>query len=310
MSVRTDSCVASVLIPTKKRLDLLRRAIASAFAQSVRVEVIVLDDGSADDGTEAMVRTEFPQAQYFRSDVSCGPTWQRNRGAGLARAPHLVTLDDDCELVDPETLRQTLAGFDHPRVAGVTIPFVNIHQDTVVRTLSPGPGVHATLSFFGGMVAFRRDLYLAVGGYRPAYFMQGEEGDLGLRLLQAGYVIRLGDAAPLHHHESRIRDTRRLHVLGARNSVLFSWFNVPQPYLLPHLVATTLKTAAFGLRAEHPRHVYEGIARGLGGAARFWAARAPVSTSVYRVGRRLKRAGATPLDQIEPFLSPLPPRHP
>lgn len=297
--------VASVLIPTRNRLDLLRVTISSAVAQSVPVEVIVLDDGSPADGTEAMVRAEFPQARYFGSSVSRGPTWQRNRGAAVAQAPHLVTLDDDCELVDPDTIRQTLTGFDHPRVAGVTIPFVNIHQDTVVRTRTPGPGVHATLNFYGGMVAFRRDLYLAVDGYRPDYFMQGEERDIALRLLAAGYIVRLGDAAAIHHHESRVRDTRRLHVLGARNSVLFSWFNVPHPYLLPHLLATALKTAAFGLRAEHPLHVYHGLARGLGGAARLWATRAPVSGSVYRLGRRLRRAGGTPLDEIEASLAPL-----
>lgn len=310
MSGDAGAPAASVLIPTRRRLDLLRRVIASALAQSAPVEVFVLDDGSAADGTEAMVRAEFPAVEYLRSDVSRGPTWQRNRGAAAARAPYLVTLDDDCELVDRDTVRQTLAAFDHPRVAGVTIPFVNIHQDTVVRTRAPGPGIHATLGFYGGMIAFRRDVYLGVGGYRPEYFMQGEEVDLALRLLAAGYVVRLGSAAPLHHHESRVRDTRRLHVLGARNSVLFSWLNVPLPYLLPHLLATTIKTAAFGARSEHPLQVYEGLARGFGRAARLWAARAPVSVSVYRAGRRLRRAGATPLADLEATFAHLPPAPP
>lgn len=294
--------VVSVLIPTKNRRDLLARAIRSALAQTVPVEVFVLDDGSTDD-TQAFVAAEFPQVRYFREEVSRGPTFERNKGADAATAPFLLTLDDDCELVSPETLAACLDEFDHARIGAVTIPYINIRQDAIVRGAAPpGGGRWATLLFTGGMIVFRREAYLRAGGYRPTLFMHVEESDLAVRLLASGFLVRLGAAAPLHHHESPVRDLRRLHVLGARNHVLFAWHNVPQPYLLPHLAVTSVRCAALGVRIRHPLLIARGLLQGYRECVSGRAARQPVARAVYTLSRRLKRA---PLP-LETALSLLP----
>ena len=58
----------SVVIPTYNRCELLRRALLSVFSQTLLpTEVAVIDDGSTD-GTNAMIRNEFPEVIYYRQE--------------------------------------------------------------------------------------------------------------------------------------------------------------------------------------------------------------------------------------------------
>lgn len=294
--------VATVIIPTKNRRELLLRAIASALAQTIPVEVLVMDDAGTDGSGDA-VRAAFPQVSVHRSQASRGPTWQRNEGARLAEAPFLVTLDDDCELVSPRSLERGLAEFDHPRVAAVTLPFINIYQGDAVHSRAPGPGRWVTLIYLGGMVMFRREVYLRVGGYRCEYFIQVEEPDLALRLLELGYVVRLGTADPIHHHESTSRDSAGRYVMGARNHILFAWFNAPWPQLALFLPVTTGRLLLSGFQLGQPRLVSKGIVRGWLDGPLSRQGRRPVANWAHRLGRRLKRSGCLPFEEVERVLA-------
>jgi glycosyltransferase involved in cell wall biosynthesis len=292
---------AAVIIPTRNRKDLLGKAIASALAQTAPLEIFVMDDASTD-GTSEMMKAEFPSVGYHRSDTCIGPTAERNRGAAMATAPYLVTLDDDCVLQSPRTVEQTLALFGHPRVGAVTIPYVNVLQDKIERGGTKAGHPQVTYHYLGGMIIFRRDAYLAVGGYREYLFMHVEEPDLATRLLGGGWVIRLGTADPIHHYESPVRDRPRLDVLGPRNHVLYAWYNVPMAHLPIHLAGTTFLTMRHGLRKGTTARVIWGLCRGYGGILHEIGQRRPVSRKTYRVIQLLKTRQAAPLEEIEPML--------
>src|SRR4051812_33725473 len=104
---------ATILIVTHNRRDELRRALTSAREQEGDNEILVLDDASTD-GTAEMVAREFTEARLVRTEESYGCIGQRNRGAELARAPIIVSLDDDAVFTSPQTVRQTLEDFDDP----------------------------------------------------------------------------------------------------------------------------------------------------------------------------------------------------
>lgn len=295
---------ATVIIPTRNRKAQLSAAVESALAQTVPLEILVMDDASTD-GTGEMMREKFPSVVYCASPASVGPTAQRNRGAAMASTPYLVTLDDDCVLQSPRTVQQTLLLFGHPRVAAVTIPYVNVLQDQVLRGGTAEGRAQVTYHYLGGMIVFRRDAYLAVGGYREYLFMHVEEPDLATRLLGAGWVIRLGNADPIHHYESPVRDRPRLHVLGPRNHVLYAWYNVPMPRLPIHLAGTTLQTLRHGIRKGITAKVLRGLGRGYGGILHEIRRRKPVSRKTYRLIQLLKTRQATPLEEIEPLLERL-----
>ena len=303
-TMRSVAPVATALIPTRNRRELLGTVLEAILAQSVPVEVIVLDDGSTD-GTADWVREQFPVVRVCRTEVSQGPTYQRNQGALLATTPYLFTIDDDCLLASPHTIAQTIALMDDRQVGAVTIPFMNIKADRIVRSVAPDSnGVYATFEFYGGMVAFRRDAFLKLGGYRTSYFMYVEESDLALRMLEEGYLVRLGSADPIHHYESVRRDFRRTELLGRRNDVLYAWHNVPWPYLPLHLAATTANGLMHGLRVGRFGRMLLGSLNGYAACLRHWCDRRPVARSVYRLSRLLKKQGAVAVSEISPLLPP------
>jgi glycosyltransferase involved in cell wall biosynthesis len=301
---------ASILIATRNRRDELGRALASALAQTAAAEVIVMDDAS-EDGTVDSVAERFPRVRLHRSPAPRGLVVQRNTGLRLARAPVVVSIDDDATFSTPTIVEQTLHEFDHPRVGAVAIPLVDVEKSPAVQQRSPTQdGIEVAPVFRGGAFAVRRDVFLALGGFREVIFHQGEERDFCIRMLAAGYVTRLGRAEPIYHFASPKRDLHRMDVYGRRNDILCSWHNDPLPYAPFRMAELTVKGIGWGLKVGRPLRMVRGLVMGY---RMCWAerdARAPVPRSIYRLSRRLTRAGSRPLEDVEPLLDePFPDAH-
>lgn len=288
---------ASVIITTRNRRDELRAAISSALRQSGQLEVLVIDDGSTD-GTSDMVRSEFPTVRLERSEESLGLVVQRNRAARLASGVILFSLDDDAEFSTPHVIEQTIREFDDPRIGAVAIPYIEPHKENRLRQAAPKPlGAWITDSFVGTAHAVRRGVFLRLGGYREHIFHQGEESDYCIRMLNAGYVVRLGRSDPIRHWVSPNRDLRRMDFYGPRNAILFVWQNVPWSALPMHLAATTFNCLRW---SAIPRRFWVRM-KGVLAGYRYCTecSRGPVSRSVYQLHRELKRQGARPLEKIQ-----------
>ena len=297
--------LASVVIPTCNRVDELRQLVTSALAQTVSVEIHVMDDGDSDASSE-MIRCEFPEVQYHRLGTGCGPTFQRNRGIELASHNIVFPIDDDSLFVSPHTMAQTIAEFDHPRVGAVGIPHINVRQDNIIRQWAPADGrIHVAAAFVGAAHAIKRDVFLKMGGFREHLFYMGEESDLCVRMLSQGYVTRLGCADPIHHLESHRRDFSRMNFYGRRNDILFAWHNVPMPYLPVHLLGTTINGFGSAVRARRFQKTLQGMAWGYVDCFRWWKKRHPVPREIYRLQRSLKKRGPLLLSVIEPSLPKL-----
>src|SRR5687767_3711622 len=77
----------TVVIPTRDRWELLaRRGLRSALGQEeVRLEVVVVDDGSAEPAPASILRDE--RIRVVRHEASRGVPAARNRGITEASAP-------------------------------------------------------------------------------------------------------------------------------------------------------------------------------------------------------------------------------
>ncbi|PRY81485.1 glycosyltransferase family 2 protein [Marivita geojedonensis] len=283
---------ATVVITTKNRRDSLRVALASCTEQTARPEILVIDDGSTD-GTSEMVSAEFPQVYLLRHEASAGLIVRRNEAFRKASGDIIFSIDDDAEFSSIHTVRQTLADFDDPRIAGVAIPL--IEPKYAGRRLQFPPNSSDTWitdCFKGTAFAVRRETFLSVGGFREDLVHQGEETDFAIRLLDQDFLIRLGRADPIIHYESPIRDLRRMHFYGRRNDILFAFRNVPTESVPLHLLGTTWNGIKSMVRAKQPHDMAYGLLVGWLDGIRLLNTRCPVSKTTYRLYRRLRSTGS------------------
>lgn len=263
-----------------------------------------MDDGSTD-ATSEIVRKEFPEAVLYHFENSGGYIVRRNEGARLTKSEVIFSIDDDAAFSTPYIIEQTLVELVSPRVGAVAIPYSDVNKDGIVRQKAPDRSrVWVTDRYIGTAHALRRDVFLKLGGYRENFVHQGEESDFCLRMLNAGFVTRLGNADPIHHFESPRRDFRRMDYFGRRNDVLFAWHNVPGQYLPAHLAATTFNGLLLGLKLGRAGHMTRGVCNGYLGCLRYWAERAPVKSQTYLLHRELKKQGPRLLEEIEARLAP------
>jgi glycosyltransferase involved in cell wall biosynthesis len=107
----------SVVVPTRNRLAMLRRALSGVEAQRFRdFEVIVVDDGSVD-GTAEWLRTDCPEVRLVASATPGGAAAARNRALDSARGELVAFLDSD-DVWQPSYLEEQVAHLDaNPELA-------------------------------------------------------------------------------------------------------------------------------------------------------------------------------------------------
>jgi glycosyltransferase involved in cell wall biosynthesis len=192
----------TVVIPTRNRWPLLRRALRTALWQDdVSLEVIVVDDGSTDETPEELAGLSDRRVRSVRHVQSKGLPAARNAAIREARSEWLAFLDDD-DLWAPRKLRFQLdaAGDDVVLVAGGTV-FVDaegrvLHYRSPPRSMRDFSARLLSWNVVGspsGVIA-RTQVVRDVGGFDEDLSML-EDWDLWLRLAPAG--IFAGVPVPL-----------------------------------------------------------------------------------------------------------------
>ncbi len=99
----------SVVMPCYNSKDTIRQAIDSVYAQSVPVNLYVIDDCSSD-GTKSVLAPYLQRDDFFylRNDENMGVARSRMRGVAAADTPFIAFLDSD-DWWEPEKLSVQLA---------------------------------------------------------------------------------------------------------------------------------------------------------------------------------------------------------
>lgn len=105
--------LVTVYMPTHNRASLVVRAIKSILGQSYKnIEIIVVDDGSTDNTTEALkTYAERRQIIYLKNDTPKGAPFSRNRAINQAKGELITGLDDD-DFFLPTRIQMMVKAFD------------------------------------------------------------------------------------------------------------------------------------------------------------------------------------------------------
>ncbi len=117
----------SVIISTYNRAALLPRAVNSVLAQSFQdFELLIVDDGSADDTPQVIARFTDSRIRPFRHNPNRGQSAAINTGLANARSEFAALLDDDCALT-PDSLADRLAALESaPPEVGLVYGWIDI----------------------------------------------------------------------------------------------------------------------------------------------------------------------------------------
>lgn len=104
--------LVSVVIPTFGRPGLLRRAVDSVLAQTLKsFELIIVVDGGDEASSRSIKALDDPRLSITGTSSKAGPGGARNFGAARCKGRWVAFLDDDDEW-HPEKLEQQLAAAD------------------------------------------------------------------------------------------------------------------------------------------------------------------------------------------------------
>ena len=206
----TEAALASIVVPTCNRPDLLRQCLDSvarslASAGQDRIEVVVTDDGS-DESARRLVRESYPWVRWLRGPRR-GPAANRNSGVRATSGRWIMFTDDDC-LVDAGWIGALLAAVTHSRdvsvLEGKTI------ADRGRRRLDEESPINLTGGYLWSCnMAIRRDAFDRVGGFCETFPHPAmEDVDLRLRLQAQGELATFVPEAVVCHPFRAVKGLR------------------------------------------------------------------------------------------------------
>lgn len=180
----------------------LRTAVESAVAQTIPVEVVLVDDASTSAETvAALVELESrTDLRVIRHRENQGPGSAMNTGLASMSAPYVLAVGSD-DRVEPTYAELAADVLDaRPEVAIVTTDIQCFGASDAVDSASGAPNGLVDMLFYNvipGISVCRRSDWEAVGGYRDLRWF--EDYDFWLRILDRGGICVALDAVQYHY---------------------------------------------------------------------------------------------------------------
>lgn len=216
-----DLSVIIVSYNTKQLLDDCLASLLAAEAPPGGVEIIVVDNASAD-GSQAMVQAKYPGVRLLASPENLGFAAANNRGTAVAQGRYLLFLNSDTR-IEPDALVRPLEFIQaNPDVGALTVKLLYpdgrrdpdnhrgfptpwnalCHFSGLSRLFPHTPRFNGYFQSYadfsqthdveviaGSYMLMPHDLFDALEGWDETYFFYGEDIDFCYRINQAGYRI-------------------------------------------------------------------------------------------------------------------------
>jgi len=256
----------SIVIPNYNGRDVLPRFLPSVL-EAARVdgdaEVVVVDDASPDDSID-ILEADFPSVRLVALEKNRGFSGACLEGVREARGDIVILLNSDVR-VAPDFIAPLREDMADESVFAVSATDQLILRDgapyelnwfglrrgflTVVRPLKQDLPPFETAYACGGSAAYRRSMFLQLGGfdllYEPFYW---EDMDIGYAAWKRGWRSLVDPRSRIwHEHErgsiAKTHGMRKASRAYRRNKFLFSWKNLTSnsTLLLRHVVPLVLQ---------------------------------------------------------------------
>ncbi len=253
----------SIVIPTKDKVELLRRALRSILARSSypNYEILVIDTGSREDATFAYyeeLRGE-PRVRLLTYELPFNWSAVNNVGAAATGGEVLVFLNNDVEVIAPDWLDELVGWALHPQIgpvgalllrenglvqhAGIALGLGGFADHPFADEPPETGNAHGTplwyrdyLAVTGACMAVRRAVYDQAGGFDEAFILCGSDVAFCLEARRLGYRTVYTPYARLYHLESATRGSA---IPPSDFAVSFAYYRhylrAGDPYLSPNL---------------------------------------------------------------------------
>lgn len=200
----------SIIIPCYNYAESVGRSIEGAMSQTYdQLEnIVVVDDGSPDDGLTHDVVAEFTKkdkrVKYLRQD-NAGVANARNAGIRSVDTKYVCCLDAD-DTIMPEFIRTCVAALEDDPGLGVAytgLQWIKPDGSTGVSKWPDGYSFEHQLARRNQIptcCVFQRKIWARLGGYRQRYAPTGagsEDAEFWLRIGAYGYPGKLVTSKPL-----------------------------------------------------------------------------------------------------------------
>ena len=277
----TEEPLVSVIIPNKDHREDLDKAMRSLLEKGTyeNLEFIVVENNSTDPETFAYyeaIQKELPQVKVVYYEGGFNFSKINNFGVRYAKGEYLLFLNNDVELINPDTMRELL-GYGMRRDVGAVGCRLLYEDDTIQHAgVVIGFGGIAGHTFIGlhevqnsyfhraltaqdysavtaACLLTKKELFLSVGGFTEELAVAFNDIDYCLKVRAAGQLVVYNPYALLHHYESKSRgleDTPEKVERFNREVARFMkrWPEILEqgdPYYNPNL---TLRKSNFALR--------------------------------------------------------------
>jgi GT2 family glycosyltransferase len=210
-----------VIIPNWNGIDLIADCLRALEAQTLAHTVIVVDNGSVD-GSNDVVRAQFPQVQLLEFPDNAGFAGGVNRGIrpALAQgADYIVLLNNDA-VADPKWLEELVAEAQtHDKIGMVAAKIVTQDGTKLDSTgdfystwgfafprgrgeVDTGQydGLRDIFGASGGASLYRATMLREVGLFDEHFFAYFEDVDISFRARLLGWKVRYAPAATVRHY--------------------------------------------------------------------------------------------------------------
>jgi GT2 family glycosyltransferase len=232
--------------------------VSRILSNPTPVEVIVVDNASADGGVDAVASrwARDARVRIVRNPQNLGFGAGCNRGAAVARGDQLLFLNPDC-IVAPDTLARLraasaavvgLLGVDIVDLAGVSEPAGRRRDPLLRRALmavtglarfesrwtalagialppaSTRPPTEDVDAVSGALMFLPRAVFERLGGFDEGYFLHAEDLDLCRRVRDSGLRVACVNTIRVVHGKGGSSRHRPLFVAWHKHRGMWRWF--------------------------------------------------------------------------------------